>query len=182
MHDILGHQLTALSLQLELLSHQAPTELKSTVNQSKSLAKELLESIRAVVRAQRVNIGLDLKPPLDAIASRLPNVSLRYESLVPLQSTELAQALLLVLQEGISNGVRHGKANQFTLSMQQQQTELIIQLNDNGQGINQTASTGIGLNSMQERLSAFNGKVCLQPNENAKGCSLIIRLPQNTTM
>lgn len=66
--------------------------------------------------------------------------------------------------------------------MQQQQTELIIQLNDNGQGINQTASTGIGLNSMQERLSAFNGKVCLQPNENAKGCSLIIRLPQNTTM
>lgn len=182
LHDILGHQLTALSLQLELLSHQAPTELKSTVNQSKSLAKELLESIRAVVRAQRVNIGLDLKPPLDAIASRLPNVSLRYKSLVPLQSTELAQALLLVLQEGISNGVRHGKANQFTLSMQQQQTELIIQLNDNGQGINQTASTGIGLNSMQERLSAFNGKVCLQPNEDAQGCSLIIRLPQNTTM
>ena len=35
LHDILGHQLTALSLQLELLSHQAPTELKSTVNQSK---------------------------------------------------------------------------------------------------------------------------------------------------
>lgn len=185
LHDILGHQLTALSLQLELLSHQAPAELKTTVNQSKSLAKELLESIRAVVRAQRVNIGLDLTPPLNAIASRLPNVSLRYESLMPLQSTELAQALLLVLQEGISNAVRHGKANQLTLSMQEEQSELIIRLKDNGQGISQSASQGVGLNSMQERLSPFHGSARLQPNDtgedgsHAQGCSLMIRLPRS---
>ncbi|BFL85082.1 hypothetical protein LFREDSHE_35320 [Shewanella baltica] len=62
LHDILGHQLTALSLQLEVLSHKAPEDLKPQVNQSKSLAKELLESIRAVVRAQRVQVGLDLVP------------------------------------------------------------------------------------------------------------------------
>jgi len=138
-----------------------------------------------VVRAQRVNIGLDLTPPLDAIASRLPNVSLRYESLMPLQSTELAQALLLVLQEGISNAVRHGKANQLTLSMQEEQEELIIRLKDNGQGISQSASQGVGLNSMQERLSPFHGSARLQPNDisedgsHAQGCSLMIRLPRS---
>lgn len=131
-----------------------------------------------------MNIGLDLTPPLDAIASRLPNVSLRYESLMPLQSTELAQALLLVLQEGISNAVRHGHANQLTLSMQEEQAELIICLKDNGQGISQSPSQGVGLSSMQERLSPFHGSARLQANHagvdssRTQGCSLMIRLPR----
>lgn len=183
LHDILGHQLTALSVQLEVLSHTAPEELKPQVNQSKSLAKELLESIRAVVRAQRVQVGLDLAPPLEALMTRLPSVTLSCKTMKPLQSTELAQALLLVLQEGISNAVRHGKANQLQLSMEDSQNALVLQLSDNGVGLtrgtarNVSAKSGTGLGGMQERLQPFNGKVQLRANDSAPGCQLTLTLP-----
>lgn len=188
LHDILGHQLTALSVQLEVLSHTAPEELKPQVNQSKSLAKELLESIRAVVRAQRVQVGLDLVPPLEALMTRLPSVTLSCKAMKPLQSTELAQALLLVLQEGISNAVRHGKANQLHLSMEDSQDALVLQLSDNGVGLtrgtarnvsakNGTELNGTGIGGMQERLQPFNGKVLLRANDSAPGCQLTLTLP-----
>lgn len=193
LHDILGHQLTALSLQLEVLSHKAPEDLKPQVNQSKSLAKELLESIRAVVRAQRVQVGLDLVPPLEALMTRLPSVTLTCNAMKPLQSAELTQALLLVLQEGISNAVRHGKANQLHLSMEDSQNALVLQLRDNGMGLtrgtarnvsakngtelNGTELNGTGLDGMQERLQPFNGKVQLRANDSAPGCQLTLTLP-----
>lgn len=198
LHDILGHQLTALSLQLEVLSHTAPEELKPQVNQSKSLAKELLESIRAVVRAQRVQVGLDLVPPLEALMTRLPNVTLNCKGMKPLQSAELTQALLLVLQEGISNAVRHGKANQLQLSMQDSQSALVLQLSDNGVGLTRGAARnasaksgtelngpgqfgtrqfGTGLGGMQERLQPFNGTLELRANDSASGCQLTLTLP-----
>lgn len=193
LHDILGHQLTALSLQLEVLSHTAPEELKPQVNQSKSLAKELLESIRAVVRAQRVQVGLDLVPPLEALMTRLPSVTLNCKGMKPLQSAELTQALLLVLQEGISNAVRHGKANQLQLSMEDSQSALVLQLSDNGMGLtrgaarnasvksgtglNGTGQFGTGLGGMQERLQPFNGTLELRANDSAPGCQLTLTLP-----
>lgn len=198
LHDILGHQLTALSLQLEVLSHQAPDELKPQVNQSKTLAKELLESIRAVVRAQRVQVGLDLVPPLEALMSRLSGVTLTCKGIKPLQSAELTQALLLVLLEGISNAVRHGKANQLQLSMEDAHGALILQLSDNGMGLtrgatrNISAKNGTGLNGtelsgtglngtgisgMQERLQPFNGTLELRANDSAPGCQLTLTLP-----
>lgn len=206
LHDILGHQLTALSLQLEVLSHQAPEELKSQVNQSKTLAKELLESIRAVVRAQRVQVGLDLIPPLEALISRLPSVTLTCKGMKPLQSAELTQALLLVLQEGISNAVRHGKANQLQLSMEDAHGALILQLSDNGVGLTRGATrnisakhdtglsgtelsdsvlsgsglNGTGISGMQERLKPFNGTLQLRANASAPGCTLTLTLPALT--
>lgn len=177
LHDILGHQLTALSLQLEVLSHQAPEELKPQVNQSKTLAKELLESIRAVVRAQRVQVGLDLIPPLEALISRLPNVTLNCKGMKPLQSAELTQALLLVLQEGISNAVRHGKANQLQLSMEDAHGALILQLSDNGVGItrgatrNISAKHGAGLNGTELSGSGLSGTELSGSGLNGTGIS-----------
>ncbi len=63
LHDILGHQLTALSLQLEVLSHKVPDEIKPDVEQSKQVSKELLASIRAqgTVKNHISNILLKLE-------------------------------------------------------------------------------------------------------------------------
>ncbi|MCE9686594.1 histidine kinase [Shewanella sp. AS16] len=182
LHDILGHQLTALTLQLEVLSHKAPSELQAQVQQSKELAKQLLQDIRAVVRAQRLQSHLALRPPLNALMSRLPGVSLHCDELVPLQSTELAQELLLVLQEGISNAVRHGHATQLQLTLQRKQDTLQLLLTDNGRGLNPSQEAGTGITGMRERLARFSGEVELLANtgqtENTRGCSLQIRVKE----
>lgn len=167
LHDILGHQLTALSLQLEVLSHQVTTETKPQVQQSQQLAKDLLANIRAVVKEKRHQTHLDLLPPLEAIMTRLPGISLRFTNMQPLQSALLAQELLCVLQEGIANAVRHGKATELELIMQQEGEQLILTLMDNGQGGHYIP--GSGLLGMQERMQAFDGKVEVKPQvEHAK--------------
>ncbi|MEI8600503.1 ATP-binding protein [Shewanella sp. PP-Sp27a-2] len=125
--------------------------------------------------------------------TRLPSVTLTCKTMKPLQSAELTQALLLVLQEGISNAVRHGKANQLQLSMEDSQSALVLQLSDNGvgltrvaarnasaksgTGLNGTGQFGTGLGGMQERLQPFNGKVQLRANDSAPGCQLTLTLP-----
>jgi signal transduction histidine kinase len=135
--------------------------------------------------------------------TRLPNVTLNCKGMKPLQSAELTQALLLVLQEGISNAVRHGKANQLQLSMQDSQSALVLQLSDNGVGLTRgaarntsvksgtglngtgpfgtgqfgTGQFGTGLGGMQERLQPFNGTLELRANDSASGCQLTLTLP-----
>ncbi|QSX41245.1 sensor histidine kinase [Shewanella cyperi] len=180
LHDIIGHQLTALSLQLEVLGHKLPEEFRSELTQSKQLARELLGSIRAVVRDQRNDVALDLRQPLQALMVRLPGVSLDCPQTLPLPSAELAQALVLALQEGISNAVRHGQASQLSLTMTQADHRLCCSLSDNGRGLGTTrVKAGSGLSGMQERLAAFNGEVSLHPNPEAAGANLtlVVDLP-----
>lgn len=66
---------------------------------------------------------------------------------------------MLVLQEGISNAVRHGKANTLWLSMSQEDKMLRLILRDNGRGRSSASIPGSGLKGMSERLAPFNGKV-----------------------
>ena len=67
LHDILGHQLTALNLQLELFAHQVPPNLRPSVSQSKALAQDLLDTLRTVVRDQRTGVTLDIGKAIEAV-------------------------------------------------------------------------------------------------------------------
>lgn len=192
LHDILGHQLSALSLQLEVLNHKVPDELKVEVQQSKQLAKDLLENIRQVVREKRADVGLDLHQSLQLLMKGLPNVSLSYEvdsdNPIKLSNSQLASELLLVLQEGVSNAIRHGDASELQLFMtaetKNQSRMLTIILKDNGSGNIKRKATGIapgtGLTGMKERLEPYRGTIQLTDNSNAnpkasKGMQLTIQ-------
>src|SRR3954453_24207240 len=53
LHDLLGHHLTALSLNLEVASHLAGGEAKESIEKSKGIAKQLLADVRDVVSRLR---------------------------------------------------------------------------------------------------------------------------------
>ncbi len=196
LHDILGHQLTALNLQLELLLHQVPTPYLSSVTQSKNLAQELLNTIRAVVQDQRTALPLDIGQAIGAGLVNMPQVNMQVSGALELESVQLAEQLVLCLQEGISNAVRHGRANQLELSLAQQGELITISLADNGCGLyphdggdptnassaNINACQGAGLTGMSERLAAYQGHVQLLPQQ--QGCRLVIscRITQGQTL
>ncbi len=176
LHDILGHQLTALNLQLEILQHKVTNDLQESVADTKNLAKQLLDSIRAVVRNQRAPLTVDIRQAVQALALRLPQLQLIIEGELQLESTELAEQLLLCIQEGISNALRHGRATQIKLVLQQQDKKITILLEDNGRGCSETINPGSGLLGINERLQQFNGAVNLQPL--LQGACLHISLEQ----
>ena len=82
------------------------------------------------------------------------------------------------VQEGISNALRHGRATQIHLSLQQQHNKISILLDDNGRGCSGIINPGSGLLGINERLQAFNGSSSLIPL--AQGSRLHISLePQH---
>ncbi|WP_062057533.1 sensor histidine kinase [Cellvibrio sp. OA-2007] len=176
LHDILGHQLTALNLQLEILQHKVAPELQISLADTKNLAKQLLDNIRAVVRNQRTPLTVDIRQAVQALALRLPQLQLTLEGELQLESAECAEQLLLCIQEGISNALRHGRATKIHILLQQQQHKICIFVDDNGRGCPNTINPGSGLLGINERLQLFNGSSRLTPL--AQGARLQISLEQ----
>jgi signal transduction histidine kinase len=145
LHDAIGHQLTALSLNLEVAKHKVSEEFKPLLQENLQLAKTLLSNVRQVISSPDIN------------------------------SLQLRQQLMFCLQEGVSNALRHGKANLFTLACEKMSNSLVINLYDNGTVTTKNNENfGSGLAGMNERLIDFSGKVALITNES--GCTLKIQV------
>jgi signal transduction histidine kinase len=176
LHDVIGHQLTALSLNLEVAKHKVPETFKPLLQDNLQLAKTLLTDVRLVVKEMRDEEQFELISSLENLISQLPDCKLTVNSPPEINSLQLKQQLMFCLQEGISNALRHGKANQFIFSSEKTANNLVIELSDNGSCITpkMDETFGSGLTGMNERLAIFSGKVILIANEN--GCTLKIEV------
>jgi len=173
LHDVIGHQLTALSLNLEVAKHQVPDQQKPILEQNLLQAKKLLNDVRDVVKEMRAEDEFDLIEMLQGLVAELPNCQLDVTSAAEIKSLKLKQQLVFCLLEGISNGLRHGRANRFELASETSENFVVISLSDNGVGCNEPVY-GSGLCGMKERLCDFKGEVELVPG--TKGCVLSIRV------
>lgn len=171
LHDVIGHQLTALALNLEVSSHKVPDEFKSMLQQNLQQAKTLLSDVREVVKEMRTQEQFDLVATIQNLVEQLPNCQLSVQNIVAINSLSLKQQLVFCLQEGISNALRHGKANKLILTFKQLDSKIEISLKDNGQG-KAAIAFGNGLKGMQERLADFKGEVALFTTKD--GCELNI--------
>ena len=176
LHDVIGHQLTALSLNLEVAKHKVSEEFKPLLETNLQLAKALLTDVRQVVKEMRDQEQVDLVSSLESMISQLPNCQLTVYSTSEINSLRLKQQLMFCLQEGVSNALRHGKANLFTFASEKTDNSLVVELSDNGSAdiIDNNTMFGSGLAGMKERLVDFSCKVELIYNES--GCTLKIQV------
>jgi signal transduction histidine kinase len=176
LHDAIGHQLTALALNLEVAKHKVSEEFKPMLQENLQLAKTLLTDVRQVVKEMRDEEQIDLASSLENLIDQLPNCQLKVNSTADIYSLQLKQQLMFCLQEGVSNALRHGKANLFTFASEKHNNSLVIALSDNGTATmaNNKATFGSGLAGMNERLIDFSGKVELIANE--RGYTLKIQV------
>ncbi|NQZ86545.1 MAG: hypothetical protein HRT54_03070 [Colwellia sp.] len=176
LHDVIGHQLTALSLNLEVAKHKVSKEFKPLLEDNLQLAKTLLTDVRQVVKEMRDEEQFELIASLESLINQLPNCQLKVISSPDINSLQLKQQLMFCLQEGVSNALRHGKANLFTFTSEKTDNSLMIELSDNGSANKAKSATsfGSGLAGMKERLIDFKGEVELVTNEN--GCTLKIHV------
>jgi len=176
LHDAIGHQLTALSLNLEVAKHKVPEAFKPMLQDNLQLAKNLLTDVRQVVKEMRDEEQFDLISSLNNLISQLPNCQLAVSSPPEINSLRLKQQIMFCLQEGISNALRHGKASQFILNSKKVDNSMVIELSNNGSAMaeNSPSAFGSGLTGLNERLVDFSGKVALITSE--KGCTLKIEV------
>ena len=160
LHDIAGHKLTALKLNLQRARRDPALSEREDLAAVSALADELLQDIRAVVGELRRHDGVDLQRALQALTRhiRSPRVHLELADDARVDDVQTAEALLRCAQEALTNALRHSNASEVWLSLQRSTEGVRLQVRDNGHGAD-ALSFGNGLNGMRERLQSLGGRL-----------------------
>jgi len=178
LHDLVGHHLTALTLNLEVVTHLVDGKVLGHVQQAHSLAKLLLADVREVVsemrRDDKVNLAEALHTLVEGVPKPLIHLDLPAEEVMT--EPQRAQVLLRCVQELITNSVRHASARNLWIRLTITRGGLAMSARDDGIGTDKIA-VGNGLNGMSERLKQLGGKLEIE-SEAGAGFALHAWLPR----
>ena len=160
LHDLVGHHLTALTLNLEVASHLTGGKGKEHVDKASSVARLLLADVREVVGDLRRDDQVNLREALQMLAEGVPELSIHLEIPEHLSQTDPrhAQILLRCAQEVITNAVRHAHASNLWITLESGRDGVALRARDDGRGAAELMP-GNGLNGMRERLRELGGRL-----------------------
>jgi signal transduction histidine kinase len=182
LHDLVGHHLTALSLNLEVASHLVSGAAQEHVRQAQTVAKLLLSDVREVVSQLREDDNIDLTAALKTLVEGVPglNIHLDLPPRFAVDDPLRAQVLLRCAQEIITNTVRHAGAHNLWLRCERTDAnELAIHAHDDGRGA-VAMKQGNGLTGMRERLAQVGGRLNINTARD-QGFALDAWLPLEAT-
>lgn len=177
LHDVAGHKLTAMKLNLRALASDPALGTREEIHIAQQLSTELLDDIRSVVQAMRDSRGLDLQTAIRALAAPLPRpaLDLRIEEGVKVDDPAVAESLLRIVQECLTNAARHASAETLTVSLKKEDAGMHLQIEDDGR-LKGRVREGNGLSGIRERVAALGGDVQLGSSATG-GLRMDVRLP-----
>ena len=189
IHDQLGQELSLFQLELGLVQDQLLRTQKDLRVKLKSMSGLVDSSIRTVQR-----ISADLRPTL------LDNLGLgaavewavkefqqrtRIRCRISLDPSEVkldqerSTALFRILQEALTNVLRHAKAKKVSVRLVSREEEVVLAIRDDGIGIPRQRindSKSVGLTGIRERVRPWGGKVTITGVPH-KGTEMTINVP-----
>jgi PAS domain S-box-containing protein len=176
IHDSLGQALTALKLQLaaarDFASQQAPM-LDGRLADTARMVDELVKGVR--------RIASELRPPildqlgLPAAVEWLAQDFTRHTGIAcqvtvdgsrPVVTPELGTALFRIVQESLTNVLRHAGATRVDIELGVKSNCVTLEIDDDGAGITEAGTTGpgsLGILGMRERAAALGGLLEVSP-------------------
>ena len=176
LHDVAGHKLTALKLNLTALQREGSGH--ASVDSAAQLATELLADIRGVVAQIRQHDGLDIRDALTQLVAHLPappRVHLAIQDGARAGSVAQAETLLRVVQEALTNAMRHSGAANVWVELVRDGARLRLRVHDDGR-VSLPLTEGFGLSGMRERLAQLSGRLDISRAAQG-GLALDIQLP-----
>lgn len=167
LHDVAGHKLTAMTLNLRAMAADPAFAQRPEVALAQQLSSELLTDIRGIVQAMRHDDhGLDLATALRALAAPMPRPSLRLSIAEHVRVTDpaVAEAVLRLVQEALTNSARHADADVVKVSIGSEGGQLHVRVEDDGL-LRGPLREGNGLSGMRERVVAAGGQLALSTGE-----------------
>jgi signal transduction histidine kinase len=177
LHDVLGHHLTALSLNLEVAAHQTEGEARESVRVAQSLARLLLGDVRGLVHAMKEDADPDLAEGLATLVRDVPSpqVHVDWPDGLVIEDRRQAHAFFRCAQEFVTNSIRHGRAANVWISLREEGDGVELAARDDGSGAGEIQA-GDGLSGMRRRLEELGGSLVFESALEA-GFAVTARLP-----
>lgn len=169
LHDVAGHKLTALRLNLRALA--TDNDAAPQLQLAEQLSAELLGDIRGVVRALRDVEGLDIATALRALAAPFPRprLELAVDDAVHITDPALAEAVLRLVQEGLTNSARHAEAGTLRVALSKRGDAVHLHIEDDGR-LKGSLREGNGLTGMRERIEERGGRIAFVRGDRGALC------------
>ncbi|MEM7277402.1 MAG: histidine kinase, partial [Pseudomonadota bacterium] len=178
LHDVVGHHLTALTINLQLAERLSSGEAKEKIERCHSISKLLLSDVRSAVSALREQAPVDFMSSLRLIAENVPGlqIDLDVDENLQLDDVEIAESLLRCVQEALTNTLRHTKATRSVLRMRRVDDSLRLSYTDNGVA-QKVPAAGNGLTGMRERVERLDGEFRMDLVRGALSLDILIPAP-----
>jgi PAS domain S-box-containing protein len=189
VHDELGQSLSALKIDLTCLGENLPGNHDSLLEQTKAMEKQIDNAIQTVR-----TICSELRPPVlehfvlpAAIEWFVKDFQRRtgircvvkMDSAIPATEKGLSLVLFRILQESLTNILRHAEATRVTVSLKKEMQNLLLKVSDNGKGISKqqiSSPRSFGIIGIQERVRFWGGQSAFNGVQH-KGTTMTISIP-----
>ncbi|MCE4553709.1 sensor histidine kinase [Roseateles cellulosilyticus] len=184
LHDLMGHHLTALNLQLQLggalLARSDAGGAGQALDRAQDVAAQLLADVREAVSQQRSSQRIDLSAALQALAEGIASsrIELAMDDAARDLGPRAAHALLRCVQEGVTNSVRHASARRVQVQLRGDGDEVAVSIDDDGRGAPgwHVGRAGNGLSGMTERMAELGGQ--MRVTRTSPGFRIELRCPR----
>ncbi|MEX0610192.1 MAG: PAS domain S-box protein [Balneolaceae bacterium] len=197
IHDELGQMLTVLKLDISLAASDAESEFEAEhdspfMEEMDTITKRIDTIIKSVQRISK-NLRPDIFDHLgfdEAILWQAKEFEertgikcsmLNKANCIEQMVDERSIAIYRILQETLTNILRHADATKVDISLKQDNRFFILQIKDNGKGIEQKnlkQSNSLGIIGMRERSKFLNGDISFE-GEAGKGTTVTLKIPLN---
>jgi signal transduction histidine kinase len=181
LHDVVAHHMSLINVQagvaLHLSENQRPEQVEPALRAIKDASKEALTELRSLIDVLRADGAPAPRAPqatlagLDDIVERSGHAGLAITKTVTGRPRVLPAALELaayrIVQEAVTNIVRHAHASRATVDVDYGDSVLTVRIEDDGTGARsvQNLKEGNGIGGMRERARALGGELEVQASE-----------------
>ncbi|WP_214106509.1 sensor histidine kinase [Acrocarpospora catenulata] len=165
LHDLVGHQLSAIAVKSELavrLAGEPGPAAETEMAEVRTLARKALRELREAVRGYR---ELDLVAELGSVRGVLEAAGVECRLRLPYRDIpeKVAPVFAWVLREAATNVLRHSSASHCEITMRFTDEEAVLEVRNDGVTPRPVEDLGSGLAGLSERLAAVGGTLTARP-------------------
>jgi two-component system sensor histidine kinase DesK len=188
LHDLIGHTFSVITLKADLAGRlldkgqdQDFEKARTEIKQLEEISRNALSQVREVVSGYRTSDLLsELANAKNVFASVDIDFKYQFEN-IDEQQIELDSAsnkeLAIVLRELVTNIIKHAQATQVTVTIKHENDKIVLAMQDDGQGFENSQHQGFGIKGIEERIQKLKGFVNIKTGGQYTGTLSEISLP-----
>lgn len=187
IHDNIGQALSFVKLNINTVDIHNPEDARQKLLESKNQLSKTIQDLRDLAKSLNPDfIGeLGLTGAIEQQLQLLQKTG-AYKTFISIRGKEVKNqqqdlVVFRIVQELLNNIVKHAEATDIDVAVVYDTDKLVVIVKDNGKGfntINDTATKGLGLANMRNRMKIINGHININ-SAPGSGTTVMIELPKN---